>query len=350
MNHDKPQCHRIDLARADEAHPALSGWHSHHEIGWCSGCANHAVLVQVQRVLSRLGVAREKIVFISGIGCSSRFPYYINTYGLHGIHGRAPAIALGLKCARPELSVWIITGDGDGLSIGANHLIHCLRRNLDVKILLFNNQVFGLTKGQYSPTSQFGMKTKSSPQGTIEQPIQPIELAIAAGGTFVARSVALDTSHLGRMIEAAANHKGTAFVEIQQNCLAFNRSALSEFEDRTMRDEHWVFLEHGKPIRFGKTGEKGLVLSGVSPKIAVIGKDGVREEDVLVHDCHSPEPLSAYLMAGLRPPEFPMALGIFREVQKPSYDGLLAERIENAVAEYGPATLPDLLAGRGVTN
>ena len=237
---------------AGETPPSLTrdDFRSSQEVKWCPGCGDYGILAQVQKVLPRLGIPRERIVFVSGIGCSSRFPYYLNTYGMHSIHGRAPAIAMGLKCARPELSVWVVTGDGDGLSIGTNHLIHCMRRNLDVNILLFNNQIYGLTKGQYSPTSEFGKKTKSSPLGTIEQPIHPIEIALAAEATFVARTVIADQAHLGETIEAAARHRGTSFVEILQNCVVFNENVLENFGDRSLRDENWVRLEHGQADSF----------------------------------------------------------------------------------------------------
>ena len=257
------------------------------EVKWCPGCGDYGILAQVQKVLPRLGIPRERVVFISGIGCSSRFPYYLNTYGMHSIHGRAPAIAMGLKCARPELSVWVVTGDGDGLSIGTNHLIHCMRRNLDINILLFNNQIYGLTKGQYSPTSEFGKKTKSSPLGTIEHPIHPVEIALAAEATFVARTLIADQGHLGETLEAAARHRGTSFVEILQHCVVFNDRVLETFRDRSARDDNWVRLEQGKPIRFGADGRKGIVLRGMAPAVAVVGEDGVREEDLLVHDARS---------------------------------------------------------------
>lgn len=310
---------------------------------WCPGCGDHAILAQVQRVLPRLGIPRENIVFVSGIGCSSRFPYYLNTYGIHSIHGRAPAVAMGLKCARPELSVWVVTGDGDALSIGTNHLIHCMRRNLDVNILLLNNQIYGLTKGQYSPTSEFGKKTKSSPLGTIEQPIHPIEIALSAEATFVARAVFADPADLGNTLEAAARHKGTSFVEILQDCLVFNDKVLETFLDRSVRDDQWVRLEHGQPIRFGKDGHKGIVVRGMQPTVGVIGENGVREEDFLVHDVQATSRAQSHLLAALRPPDFPMALGIFRDVEKPTYDGLLMAQIQGAVAKNGRGDLPRLL-------
>jgi 2-oxoglutarate ferredoxin oxidoreductase subunit beta len=328
-----------------EETPALTraDFRSAQNVKWCPGCGDHGVLLQVQSVLPRLGIPREKIVFVSGIGCSSRFPYYMNTYGLHSIHGRATAIATGLKCARPDLSVWVVTGDGDSLSIGTNHLIHCIRRNVDLTILLLNNQIYGLTKGQYSPTSEFGKKTKSSPWGTIEQPINPIEIALAAQATFVARAAFFDQPHLAAMIEAAARHRGTSLVEILQNCIVFNQTVLGDFADRDRRTEQWVYLEDGKPVRFGKDGGKGIALRGGEPEMVAVGAGGVPEEDLLVHRVDSPLRGQAYLLAGLEPPAFPRALGIFRQVQRPTYNDLLMEQIDTAVAANGPGDLARLL-------
>jgi 2-oxoglutarate ferredoxin oxidoreductase subunit beta len=330
---------------AEECCRALTkkDFQSPQEVKWCPGCGDYGILSQVQNVLPKLGIPRENLVFVSGIGCSSRFPYYMNTYGLHGIHGRAPAIALGLKCARPDLSVWVVTGDGDSLSIGTNHLVHCMRRNLDVKILLFNNQIYGLTKGQYSPTSEFGKRTKSSPAGTIEQPIHPIQIALAAEATFVARSVFSEQAHLGQMIEAAARHKGTAFIEILQNCLVFNDAAFEGFTDRSLRDENRLLLEHGQPIRFGKNGQRGIMLRGLRPEIVVIGENGVQEKDLLVHDAKCPSPALACLLASLEPPDFPKPLGIFRQLSRPTYDELLVAQGEQAVAAHGRGDLKRLL-------
>jgi 2-oxoglutarate ferredoxin oxidoreductase subunit beta len=315
------------------------------EVKWCPGCGGYGILSQVQNVLPKLGIPRENLVFVSGIGCSSRFPYYMNTYGIHSIHGRAPAVALGLKCARPDLSVWVVTGDGDSFSIGTNHMVHCLRRNLDINILLFNNQIYGLTKGQYSPTSEFGKKTKSSPLGTIEQPIHPVQIALAAEATFVARAVFSDQAHLGQVIEAAARHKGTSFVEILQNCLVFNDGAFDSFTDRAVRDENRILLEHGKPIRFGAGGRRGVMIRDMQPRLVTIGEDGVREEDLLVHDAHSSSRALESLLASLEPPEFPVALGIFRQVERPTYDDLLMAQIDAAVAKNGRGQLPRLLSG-----
>jgi 2-oxoglutarate ferredoxin oxidoreductase subunit beta len=325
--------------------PLLSkkDFQSAQEVKWCPGCGDYSILSQVQTILPRLGVPREKIVFVSGIGCSSRFPYYLNTYGIHGIHGRAPAIAMGVKCANPDLSVWVVTGDGDSLSIGTNHLIHCLRRNLDLTILLLNNQIYGLTKGQYSPTSEYGKKTKSSPLGTIEQPIHPIRLALAAEATFVARTLFAFPAHLAKTIEAAARHKGTSFVEIRQNCVVFNENVLGDISDPDNRVENWAYLEQGKPIRFGKDDRKGFVMRGMQPETVVVGENGVREEDLLVHDAQNPSIAQSYMLASLAPPDFPTALGIFRQVEAPTYDDLLMKQIDDAVAKNGRGELEKLL-------
>jgi len=333
------------LAGETSPSPTRDDFRSSQEVKWCPGCGNFGILAQVQKVLPRLGIPRERFVFVSGIGCSSRFPYYLNTYGMHSIHGRAPAIAMGLKCARPELSVWVVTGDGDALSIGTNHLVHCLRRNLDVNILLFNNQIYGLTKGQYSPTSEFGKKTKSSPLGTIEQPIHPVQIALAAEATFVARTVFSDQAHLGQVLEAAARHKGTSFIEILQNCLVFNDGAFQNFTDRQLREENRILLEHGKPIRFGAGGRRGVVVRDMQPQPVTIGENGVREEDLLVHDAHSSSPALACLLAALEPPRFPEAFGIFRQVERPTYDDLLIAQTNAAVAKNGRGQLSRLLSG-----
>jgi 2-oxoglutarate/2-oxoacid ferredoxin oxidoreductase subunit beta len=337
-----PDC---NCAAGPEARPALTrkDFQSGQEVKWCPGCGDYGVLAQVQNTLPKLGIPRENVVFVSGIGCSSRFPYYMNTYGIHSIHGRAPAVALGVKCARQELSVWVVTGDGDSLSIGTNHLIHCLRRNLDVNILLFNNQIYGLTKGQYSPTSEVGKKTKSSPLGTIEQPIHPVQVALAAEATFVARSLASDPVHLGRILEAAARHKGTSFIEILQNCLVFNDGAFENYASRDVRDEHRIILEHGQPIRFGKDRRNGIVLRSMEPQVATIGENGVQESDLLVHDTKTHSPALAYLLAALEPPHFPKAFGVFRDVERPTYDAQLIDQIQDAVKTRGRGDMSKLL-------
>jgi 2-oxoglutarate ferredoxin oxidoreductase subunit beta len=315
-------------------------------VRWCPGCGDYSILAQMQRVMpnicEKLGILRENVVFVSGIGCSSRFPYYMNTYGFHGIHGRAPTIATGLKASRPELSIWVVTGDGDGLSIGGNHLIHCLRRNLDLKILLFNNRIYGLTKGQYSPTSELGKKTKSSPMGTVEHPMNPVCLALAAEATFVARSVDTDTKHLQMVLERAAQHKGSAFIEIFQNCNVFNDGAFVSFTERDVRDDKTVSLEHGKPLVFGKEKNLGIRLDGLKPEVVKL-ESGGSSEGLLVHDEKAESPTLAYLLAALGEPDFPVPLGVYRAVEKPVYDSLLDEQIKAAVQKMGKGNLKNLL-------
>ena len=299
---------------------------SDQEVRWCPGCGDYAILSQIQRVMPEIGVERERIVFVSGIGCSSRLPYYMNTYGFHSIHGRAPTLATGLKATRPELSVWVITGDGDGLSIGGNHLLHAMRRNVDINIILFNNQIYGLTKGQYSPTSEFGKHTKSSPYGNIDHPIRPIGVALAAEATFVARTIDRDTKHLKEMIEAAARHRGTSFVEVYQNCPIFNDGAFFAFGEKDVRPERTVVLEHGKPLVFGAEADRGIVLDGLSP--TVVKLSDVEPDRLLVHDAHRPQPLLASLLDRMTYPEFPVPVGVFRAVERPTYEELMADQIE----------------------
>ncbi len=313
------------------------------EIRWCPGCGDYAILTQVQKALASLGVPRHRCVFVSGIGCSSRFPYYVNTYGFHGIHGRAPAIATGVKCANPNLSVWVVTGDGDGLSIGTNHLIHCLRRNLDVKVLLFNNRIYGLTKGQYSPTSEFGKRTKSSPLGTIEQPIRPVQTALAAQATFVARTIYADPNHLAQTLDAAARHRGAAFVEILQNCVVFNEGTFDNVAKRATAEESRILLQHGQPIRFGKDGRRALMVRNMEPEVVNLDTDRVAESDILVHNAQSTSPALAALLAELEPPRFPTALGVFRRVEQPTYDELLMGQIRDAQSKRGEVNLQKLL-------
>lgn len=309
------------------------------EVRWCPGCGDYAILAQVQKLLPTLGIPRENMVFVSGIGCSSRFPYYVNTYGFHGIHGRAPAIAMGVKCANPELSVWVVTGDGDGLSIGTNHLIHCLRRNVDLTILLFNNRIYGLTKGQYSPTSEFGKVTKSSPLGTIEQPIRPVAMALAAEATFVARAVATDQAHLSTVLEAAARHPGASFVEILQNCQVFNDGAFGPLGEKAQAEQSRIFLEHGRPVTFAG-GARGIAVRNMAP---VVVDAAAHADELLVHDAQSSSPALAALLGGLEPPEFPTALGIFRAVRRPTYNELLIKQIDDHTARRGPGKIDRLL-------
>jgi 2-oxoglutarate ferredoxin oxidoreductase subunit beta len=312
-------------------------------VRWCPGCGDYSILAQTQKLMPALDIPRENVVFVSGIGCSSRFPYYMNTYGFHTIHGRAPTIATGLKIARPELSIWVATGDGDGLSIGGNHLIHCMRRNLDLKILLFNNRIYGLTKGQYSPTSEFGKKTKSSPFGTAEQPINPLEIAIASECTFVARSLDIDSQHLSATLERAARHKGTAFVEIYQNCNIFNDGTFDDFAAREMRSERMLTLEHGKPLLFGKNRDRGIRLNGLEPEVVTLGQNGITERDILVHDETAKQPTLAYLLARMTYPDFPVPVGVFYSALRPTLEGMLETQATQATAALGAGSLERLL-------
>jgi 2-oxoglutarate ferredoxin oxidoreductase subunit beta len=313
------------------------------DVRWCPGCGDYAILATVQRVMPELGLPLEQIVWVSGIGCSSRFPYYMNTYGFHTIHGRAPAFATGIKTANPALSVWLATGDGDGLSIGGNHLLHCLRRNLDIKILMFNNRIYGLTKGQYSPTSELGKVTKSTPTGSADQPVDPAAFALGVNGSFVARSVDTDAPHLADVLRRAAKHSGTAFTEIYQNCNVFNDGAFDSFTDKTVRADRQVRVEHGKPLLFGANNEKGLRLNPQSMKLEVVtvGDSGLRPEDILVHD--ETNAMLAFMLARMSYPEFPVAIGVLFAEQRPTYDGTVHMQQAAAVSKLGKGQLSKLL-------
>ena len=313
---------------------------SDQEVRWCPGCGDYSILAQMKKVLPTLDVPLENIVFISGIGCSSRFPYYVNTYGIHSIHGRAPAVATGLKIARPELSVWVITGDGDALSIGGNHLMHTIRRNLDLNIVLFNNRIYGLTKGQYSPTSPLGQVTKSSPSGAIDNPLHPISVAIGCEATFVARSIDVNIKHLAATLKRAAEHVGTSFVEVYQNCNVFNDGAFDYATDRQTKADSVLELEHGKPLIFGKNRDKGIRLNGMEPEVVELGK-GISEDDLLFHDEKAPEPTLAYLLSRMSHPEFPEPIGVFRAVDAPRYEERLVEQI-NVAKNRGAGDLQTL--------
>jgi 2-oxoglutarate ferredoxin oxidoreductase subunit beta len=292
---------------------------SDQEIRWCPRCGDYSILAQMKKVLPTLGIPRENFVFVSGIGCSSRFPYYVNTYGFHSIHGRAPAVATGVKLANPDLSVWVITGDGDALSIGGNHLMHAIRRNVDLKIILFNNQIYGLTKGQYSPTSPLGQKTKSTPFGSVDAPVSPLCYALGSEATFVARSIDVDIHHLTHVLERAAKHKGSAFVEVYQDCNVFNHNAFDYAVDKTKKADHVLQLEHGKPLVFGKDVRKGIRLNNMKLEVVELGK-GIEEDDLLFHDENAPEPALAFLLSRMRVPDFPEPIGVFRAVEKTTYD------------------------------
>ena len=311
------------------------------DVRWCPGCGDYSILKQMQKVLAEMNVQRENTVFVSGIGCSSRFPYYVNTYGIHSIHGRAPAFATGLKSTRPDLDVWVITGDGDALSIGGNHLLHCIRRNLNINIVLFNNRIYGLTKGQYSPTSLEGHVTKSTPSGSIDHPLNPISVAIAAEATFVARSVDFHIKHLGATLKRAHEHKGTSFVEVYQNCNVFNDGAWKYMTDKDVKDDHVLELQHGKPMIFGKERNKGIRLNGWTPEVVPL--DGrIAEDDLLFHDEQSDQPELAYLLSRMRFPHFPEPIGVFRNVDRPTYEQQMESQIEHAQEKQGRGDLTDL--------
>ncbi|MFQ5601117.1 MAG: 2-oxoacid:ferredoxin oxidoreductase subunit beta [Candidatus Krumholzibacteriia bacterium] len=314
---------------------------SDQEVRWCPGCGDYAILRGFQALFPKLGIPREKIVIVSGIGCSSRFPYYVDSYGFHTIHGRAPAIATGIKVANPDLSVWVVTGDGDGLSIGGNHLIHAMRRNVDIKIVLFNNRIYGLTKGQYSPTSEQGKKTKSTPFGSVEQPFNPLSVALGAEATFVARTVDVYTQHLISVMEAAAKHPGVAFVEVYQNCNIFNNGAFEFMRSKSVRDENQIDLEHGSPILFGKNKEKGIRIRGLRPE--VVGANDVKPEELVVHDAHAEDPTLAFMLSRMGPPNFPTPVGILRAVEHPVFDQGMKAQIEDVITQKGRGELDALL-------
>ena len=303
-------------------------------VRWCPGCGDYAILAQIQKTLPDMGVPRENIVFISGIGCSSRFPYYMSTYGIHSIHGRAPTLATGLKCARPELQIWVVTGDGDSLAIGGNHFLHALRRNIDINILLFNNRIYGLTKGQYSPTSEIGKRTKSSPDGSIDNPINPIGVAIGAEASFIARTVASFQKHMAGVLGRAARHTGAALVEVAQNCVIFNDGAWSHLTDPDTKADNVLFLEHGEPMRFGKTMEKGIRLNGLTPEVVNVAD--VDERELLVHDEGATEPTLAYFLSRMGPPDFPTPVGVLRAIDKPVYDQQLMAQVQAARDAHAP--------------
>jgi 2-oxoglutarate ferredoxin oxidoreductase subunit beta len=319
-----------------------SDFASDQDIRWCPGCGDYSILMQTKKVCAKLGMDRSKTVFISGIGCSSRFPYYMNTYGFHSIHGRAPTFATGLKLTRPDLNVWMVTGDGDGLSIGGNHLLHIIRRNVDVKILLFNNRIYGLTKGQYSPTSEFGKKTKSTPMGAPDTPIRPISIALAAEASFAARAIDVDVKNLEYVLERAAKHVGTAFVEIYQNCNIFNDGAYDYATDKATKSNTTLYLEHGKPMVFAG-GTKGIRMHDMTPEVVDV-TDGNRD-DLLIHDERAPEPSLAFLLSRMRYPEFPEPMGVFRDVAQERYVSIVRKQIADAKAKRGDGDIQALITG-----
>ena len=320
---------------------------SDQDVRWCPGCGDYSILAQTQKTMPNFGVAKEKIVFISGIGCSGRLPYYMNTYGFHTIHGRAATIATGLKAARPDLMVWVITGDGDALSIGGNHLIHAMRRNVDMKMIMFNNRIYGLTKGQASPTSPIGKKTKSTPLGTIETPIIPLNLVAAAEASFIARSVDTHSEHLQEMMQRAGEHSGAAFLEVLQNCNIFNDGAWRDFTDKSVKEDRMLVLKHGEPMIYGAEKNKGIRLNGLRPEVVTIGENGVSVADLWVHDETDPDATRTQILSRMWWPDFPVPVGVFRRVPRPTHDQLLVEQIDGAKAARaakGPVDLQKLLA------
>jgi 2-oxoglutarate ferredoxin oxidoreductase subunit beta len=315
---------------------------SDQDVRWCPGCGDYSILAQVQRVMPDTNVLRHKMVFVSGIGCSSRFPYYMDTYGFHGIHGRATAIASGLKIARPDLTVWVATGDGDGLSIGGNHFIHVCRRNIDLKILLFNNQIYGLTKGQFSPTSEVGKITKSSPYGTVDHPFNPLLVALGAEASFVSRTLDRDPKHMQMVIKRAAEHKGTSFIEVYQNCNVFNDGAFFTYTEKDTKDENIIYLEHGKPMIFGKAKDKGVKLDGFTPKVVSLTDGSHSTTDLIVHN--EKDTMLSFILARMSSfPDMPRPIGVVYAVDRPRYEVETDHQIQEMIKKQGEGNLEKLL-------
>ena len=316
---------------------------SDQDVRWCPGCGDYAILAQVQKLFPTLGIPKEKFLIVSGIGCSSRFPYYMDTFGFHSIHGRAPALASGAKLANTALSVWVVTGDGDSMSIGGNHLIHVLRRNIDMNILMFNNRIYGLTKGQYSPTSELGKVTKSTPMGSLDYPFNPPQLALGASGTFIARTIDREQKHMSTIFQAANDHRGTSFVEIYQNCNIFNDGAFSELTEKETKAEIQLLLEQGQPMIFGASRDKGLILEGSNLRVVSIGKD-YSTDDILKHDMKDKN-LAMLLSEITYTPELPVPLGILYKEDKPTYDTMMTNQIEESIKSKGQGDLKKMLLG-----
>ena len=317
---------------------------SDQDVRWCPGCGDYSVLAQVQRVFPTLCIPKEKFVWVAGIGCSSRFPYYMDTFGMHTIHGRAPAIATGVKLANPDLSVWVATGDGDLMSIGGNHFIHACRKNIDLKIVLFNNRIYGLTKGQYSPTSEKGKITKSSPFGSVDYPFNPLSLALGSEATLVARTIDREPKHMKEMLARIAEHKGLAFLEVYQNCVIFNDGAYSDLTDKEVKSEHVVVLEHGEPLIFGKKLDKGIVLDGFTPVVVDLNDGKHSVDDLWVHDEKDKGPIRAFILSHMTDsPDMPTPIGVFRQIIKPTYDEGVVRQIEHIMEEQGEGDLEELL-------
>lgn len=316
------------------------------DVRWCPGCGDYAILNSLQRTLPELGIPKEKYVVVSGIGCSSRFPYYMNTYGFHTIHGRAPTVATGVKVANPDLSVWMITGDGDGLSIGGNHMMHTLRRNVNINILLFNNRVYGLTKGQYSPTSPVGTKTKTTPMGSIDNPLNPILFALGAEATFIARTVDTNPKHMMQTFKAAHEHQGVSFIEIFQNCVIFNNKTWDPVYGKDSRDDNLLFLEAGQPMIFGKEEKKAIAWNGSQPEIITLGDADPAEKNVLIHEPDNAGTLYTAMLAEMNYPEFPTPVGVLRRTQKPTYESQINQQVNEAVGKLDKKpSLQELVQG-----
>ncbi|MFJ4205641.1 2-oxoacid:ferredoxin oxidoreductase subunit beta [Streptomyces sviceus] len=337
----------VSLVPRTEVPLAAKDFKSNQEVRWCPGCGDYAILAAVQGFMPELGLLKENIVFVSGIGCSSRFPYYMNTYGMHSIHGRAPAIATGLASSRRDLSVWVVTGDGDALSIGGNHLIHALRRNVNLKILLFNNRIYGLTKGQYSPTSEIGKITRSTPMGSLDAPFNPVSLALGAEASFVARTIDSDRKHLTEVLRAAAGHPGTALIEIYQNCNIFNDGAFELLKDKQQAAEAVIRLEDGRPIRFGADGAKGVVRDATTGDLKVVRVTPENEGQILVHNARTASPTTAFALSRLADPDtlHHTPIGVFRNIDRPVYDTLMADQLDTAIENHGKGDLTTLLTG-----
>lgn len=340
----------MEKIKTDKLNPTLTkeDFTSDQMVKWCPGCGDHAILSAFQKVLPQVGVRKEDVVVVSGIGCSSRFPYYVKSYGFHGIHGRAAPLASGIKISNPDLMVWMVTGDGDSLAIGGNHFIHVLRRNLDINIMLFNNKIYGLTKGQFSPTTPTGHRTKSSPQGTIEHPFNVGELAIGAQGTFFARAVDTNPKMMAEIMLEASKHSGTSLIEIMQNCVIFNDKIHADFTARDTRDENQLYLEHGKPMIFGKENNKGIVLKGTRLEVVKIGEKGIKEDDILVHDKYQWESGIHVLLATMEPPDYPLAVGVIRSIADFTFDGKMEAIIKDEM-ENGKIKSTDDLLNSGKT-
>jgi 2-oxoglutarate ferredoxin oxidoreductase subunit beta len=321
----------------------VKDYKSDQSVRWCPGCGDFSILTALQKTLAQRQVPKEQAVFVSGIGCSSRFPYYMDTYGIHGIHGRAPAIATGVKLANPELEVWVITGDGDALSIGGNHFLHMIRRNIGLKVVLFNNRIYGLTKGQVSPTSELGKRTKSTPFGSIENPVHAVSVALGAEVTFVARVIYNDPKMLQEVMERAAAHRGTAFVEVYQDCAVYNHEAFSYLTDRQTRDDNVLYLRHGEPMIFGKNRDKGIRHNGLNIEVVTLN-DGVSEDELLRHDEHCENPSLAFQLSRMHYPELPTPLGVFRDVEKPVYEEMMMDQLRQTSEKLGAGTLESLFA------